>query len=66
MHALAAPLIEPGVAGTAPALTVVETTDELPQPLSALIVIVPPEGPAVARIVSVIEVPDHPLGRVQV
>ena len=59
--------IFPGVAGAAAiVVTVTVCADELPHALFAVTEIVPPVEPAVVTIVSVVEVPVQPLGKVQV
>ena len=56
----------PGVDGALPVLTVNEAVPELPQPLLAFTLIVPPLAPAVTAMLSAVEVPVHPFGRVHV
>ena len=65
-HTDAGPEITPGVAGAARITTAFVCAGELPQVLSAVTDIVPPFAPAVTFIVSVVDVPLHPLGKVHV
>ncbi len=65
LQILSGPLMAPGVAGTAPVVTVNVYAVELPQALLAVTVIVPaPDG--VTLILSAVEVPVQPLGKFQV
>jgi hypothetical protein len=61
-----APEILPGVVGAALTVKANVETAEVPQVLLALTVILPPVEPVVTFMLLVVEVPVHPLGRVQV
>jgi hypothetical protein len=60
------PEILPGVAGAVFTFTASVEAAEVPQALLALTVIFPPVEPAVTFMLLVVEVPVHPLGKVQV
>ncbi len=66
IQTLALPVIVPGCAGTAPIVTVSVRGGEEPQVLLAVTEIVPPFEPVVVFIEFELEVPDQPLGNVQV
>ena len=54
------------MAGALPALIVKVALPELPQPLFAVTLIVPPVAPAMACMLSTVDVPVQPLGKVHV
>jgi hypothetical protein len=60
------PLIVPGVAGVVFTVTANVCTEEEPHALLAFTVMFPPDEPAVALMLVVVDVPDHPEGNVQV
>ena len=64
-HTVVGPLIDPGVAGNGTTLTVSVAAADVPQELVAVTVMVPPLAPAVAFMLVVVLVPDHPEGSVQ-
>ena len=66
LHTAAEPVIVPGVAVPADTDIVKTCADELPQALFATTEIIPPVAPAVALILLVVDVPDHPPGSVHV
>lgn len=55
----------PGAEGAPPELTVSIDAADVPQPLVAVTVTVPPAAPAVAEMLDVAEEPVHPPGNVQ-
>ena len=59
-------MMPPGAAGTDPMLTASVEAVEAPQEVLATTEIVPPVVPGVAEIELVIDVPVHPVGKVQV
>ena len=65
-HTVPFPLIAPGVAGVADTVTASVCAVELPHPLFAVTDTLPLVALAVAMILFVVDVPDHPLGSVQV
>lgn len=66
LHTLAVPVIVPGCAGTAAMVTESVRGVDAPQVLLAVTEIVPPFEPVVVVIEFELEVPDQPLGNVQV
>ena len=60
------PVILPGVAGIELTVTAKVCDPELPHPLFAITVILPPVVFEVVAILVVVELPDHPPGKVQV
>lgn len=60
------PEMIPGVAGTEFTVTASVVMADDPQPLFALTVTIPPDEPAVAEILVLVDVPDHPPGNVHV
>ena len=65
-HTVPLPLIAPGVAGVADTVIASVCAVELPQPLFAVTDMLPLVVLAVVVILFVVDVPDHPLGSVQV
>ena len=66
LHKVSVPLMAPGVGGAAAMVTTSVCAEEVPHLLPAVTETVPPADPAVAMIVSVVEVPVQPLGSDQV
>ena len=66
LHTVVGPVIYAGVAGTVDIDTPNVCAVELPQLLFAVTDIVPPVALAVALMLLVVDVPDHPLGSVHV
>ena len=65
-HTLSGPLIGPGIAGVAVKVTASVCAMLFPQALLAVTDMVPPPVPCVADMLLVVEVPLHPVGKVQV
>ena len=65
MQTVLGPFIVPGIAGVATTFTANDCAAVPPQALLAVTITLPPVVPSVACMLLVVELPDHPLGKVQ-